>query len=520
MKKKILYTFLFLTIYNCVDSSNTTLNQVLPFNEDDVVWIDKELSKSLLNDTFVDILWGRAESEYGISNYEVYLDDTLYVTVDEKVNRISIINLEPNTQYKVEVLAVDYNGSKSLQNPIKYFTTESKRYADRTIIFDFSKIINTSSSKYTGSIQEEAQTITKISKIDENNLLLLSIDGALIVECNGSSNISYISDKADFHFFEIGYSSFDIDTLKKEIFFLYSNSPVNESDWNIDQSIKSYIYISKYNFEYTVDGCIEIIPNSNKYIYQQLLYWKSHTNGDIKVLDEHIVFSVGDNITYPGSVDPSQNFGKIFSFPKSTIIETDEEMNKYKIAMGLRNPYRFEIVENEVFVFDVGEEDTEEVNVFDINSKDVLDFGWPYYEGLNPNNTPVGNAGMKRYKFFNNIGDEEINYFDYIESFSSIRPEENFIKPDITYKHINNRCAIIGADTINLQVLNSESTYLIFADYCSGEIFINDIGKNSPDIIKIHNFSEKIFIYELEVINSNQILVSTSNGVVNLKIEN
>ena len=43
---------------------------------------------------------------------------------------------------------------------------------------------------------------------------------------------------------------------------------------------------------------------------------------------------------------------------------------------------------------------------------------------------------------------------------------------------------------------------------------------NSPDIIKIHNFSEKIFIYELEVINSNQILVSTSNGVVNLKIEN
>ena len=195
-------------------------------------------------------------------------------------------------------------------------------------------------------------------------------------------------------------------------------------------------------------------------------------------------------------------------------------MNKYKIAMGLRNPYRFEIVENEVFVFDVGEEDTEEVNVFDINSKDVLDFGWPYYEGLNPNNTPVGNAGMKRYKFFNNIGDEEINYFDYIESFSSIRPEENFIKPDITYKHINNRCAIIGADTINLQVLNSESTYLIFADYCSGEIFINDIGKNSPDIIKIHNFSEKIFIYELEVINSNQILVSTSNGVVNLKIEN
>ena len=131
-----MYTFLFLTIYNCVDSSNTTLNQVLPFNEDDVVWIDKELSKSLLNDTFVDILWGRAESEYGISNYEVYLDDTLYVTVDEKVNRISIINLEPNTQYKVEVLAVDYNGSKSLQNPIKYFTTESQRYADRTIIFD------------------------------------------------------------------------------------------------------------------------------------------------------------------------------------------------------------------------------------------------------------------------------------------------------------------------------------------------------------------------------------------------
>ena len=233
---------------------------------------------------------------------------------------------------------------------------------------------------------------------------------------------------------------------------MYSNSPVNESDWNIVK-----LYISKYNFEYTVDGCIEIIPNSNKHIYQQLLYWKSHTNGDIKVLDEYIVFSVGDNITYPGSVDPSQNFGKIFSFPKSILL------NKYKIL-----PYRFEIVENEVFVFDVGEEDTEEVNVFDINSKDVLDFGWPYYEGLNPNNTPVGNAGMKRYKFFNNIGDEEINYFDYIESFSSIS-----IKPDITYKH----CAIIGADTINLQVLNSESTYLIFADYCSGEIFINDIGK-------------------------------------------
>jgi glucose/arabinose dehydrogenase len=56
------------------------------------------------------------------------------------------------------------------------------------------------------------------------------------------------------------------------------------------------------------------------------------------------------------------------------------------IGFGLRNPFRFAIRPGttELWIGDVGWDQTEEINRFDVGSGNVPNFGWPCYEGAGP----------------------------------------------------------------------------------------------------------------------------------------
>ena len=484
-----------------------------------IEWIDKDIGDSLVNDTFFDIIWGNASSPETVVKYKIYLNDSLYTEVDSSVHRISIIDLKPETKYKIEIVAVDTVGNISTENPIKYLTTSDQRYANRNIIFNFPYSLEIEEENYEYLQNDPYLPVTKMSKIDSKNLLFLKINGELHIECSGLINTYKLSSKDLFHFLEIGYSSFDIDLENNQIYFLYSNSPVDEEGWDSNLDNKAHIYITKYNFEFDTDGCLNIDLSSKSIVYKQLLYWKSHTNGDLKLVDGNLIFSLGDNVTYGSSIDPSKNSGKIFSFPISTVIETEEEMNNYKIGIGLRNPYRFEVINNIIYIFDVGQTEYEEINILNIDESNVQDFGWPYYEGRKIYQFEAGVAGMERFITYNNLDPEKYRFRDLLDTFEDVRNDEFFTLPFIAYEHRDNRCAIIGSDVINLKLKNEEFLdYLIFADYCSGEIFLNNFEDNSPDIIKIYKFSEQLFIYDIEILETNEILISTSNGIKSLKV--
>ena len=505
---------------NDSENTNTQITNSSLLDENEIVkWIDKDIGDSLVNDTFFDIIWGNASSPETVVKYKIYLNDSLYTEVDSSVHRISIIDLKPETKYKIEIVAVDTVGNISIENPIKYITTTDQRYANRNIIFNFPYNLKIEEENYEYFQNDPYLPVTKISKIDSKNLIFLKINGELYIECRELINTYKLSSKDSFHFLEIGYSSFDVDLENNQIYFLYSNSPVNQEEWDSNLNNKAHIYITKYNFQFDNEGCVNIDLSSKNIFYKQLLYWKSHTNGDLKIVDGNLIFSLGDNVTYGSSVDPNKNSGKIFSFPLSTVIETEEDMNNFKIGIGFRNPYRFEVINNLIYVFDVGQTDYEEINILNTAKSNVQDFGWPYYEGRKTYQSDAGVAGMERFIAYNNLDPGEYKFYDLLDAFADERNDEVFTMPFITYEHRDNRCAIIGADVINQKLKNEELVdYLIFADYCSGEIFINNFKVNSSDIIIIYKFSEQLFIYDIEILETNEILISTSNGIRSLKV--
>jgi hypothetical protein len=68
-------------------------------------------------------------------------------------------------------------------------------------------------------------------------------------------------------------------------------------------------------------------------------------------------------------------------------INVDADPNPTKFATGLRNPWRFWIDDDLIYVADVGQNIFEEVDVVTLESE--LNFGWPIAEGLHCFNAPI-----------------------------------------------------------------------------------------------------------------------------------
>ncbi|CAM5305883.1 N-acetylmuramoyl-L-alanine amidase OS=Lysinibacillus sphaericus OX=1421 GN=LS41612_02885 PE=4 SV=1 [Lysinibacillus sphaericus] len=76
--------------------------------------------------TEANVKWLAATDNEGVTNYHVYLNNTLYSTVDANQTAITLDSLVDNTTYTVAIKAIDAAGNESVQSPTATFTTGSK----------------------------------------------------------------------------------------------------------------------------------------------------------------------------------------------------------------------------------------------------------------------------------------------------------------------------------------------------------------------------------------------------------
>ncbi len=90
----------------------------------------------------------------------------------------------------------------------------------------------------------------------------------------------------------------------------------------------------------------------------------------------------GDPVTLDGSViriDPQTGAG----LPDNPLADSDDPNARRIVAFGLRNPYRFAVRPgtDELWIGDVGQDVTEEIDRVRDNAEVAVNYGWPCYEG-------------------------------------------------------------------------------------------------------------------------------------------
>ncbi len=111
-------------------------------------------------------------------------------------------------------------------------------------------------------------------------------------------------------------------------------------------------------------------------------------------------------------------------------------------SYGLRNPWRFTIANDNLWIADVGQRDWEEVNLVEPNDGELAgrgaNFGWSAFEA------------------------------DQV--FNNDQSAPNHTAPVFSYPHENNRCSISGGAVAG-QALEPIAEWYLFSDFCSGEIY-------------------------------------------------
>jgi hypothetical protein len=211
--------------------------------------------------------------------------------------------------------------------------------------------------------------------------------------------------------------------------------------------------------------------------------------------------------------DTSTPLGKIILLQKKveytnefvdTSKKEDEQLSNI-IALGLRNPWKFFEVNNQLYIFDVGLYDYEEVNVLTYDSL-PQNFGWPYFEGYERSmDIEEVDSYTLDLQFDNKIYKNINEYFEY-----------ETVMPLLFYNHnvdnLANRFAVIGGDFI-LDPMSDFNFSIVFADFLSDEIFLYNIYDNILKIVPVENIAGATSIKHLA---SNKVLVTTTSGFVHI----
>lgn len=111
-------------------------------------------------------------------------------------------------------------------------------------------------------------------------------------------------------------------------------------------------------------------------------------------------------------------------------------------SYGLRNPWRFTIINGNLWIADVGQRNWEEVNLVEPNDGELAgrgaNFGWSAFEAD--------------------------------QGFNADQSAPNHTAPVFSYPHDNNRCSISGGAVAG-QALQQVAEWFLFSDFCSGEIY-------------------------------------------------
>lgn len=152
-------------------------------------------------------------------------------------------------------------------------------------------------------------------------------------------------------------------------------------------------------------------------------------------------------------------------------------------SYGLRNPWRFTIANDNLWIADVGQRDWEEVNLVEPNDGELAgrgaNFGWSAFEA------------------------------DQV--FNNDQSAPNHTAPVFSYPHENNRCSISGGAVAG-QALEPIAEWYLFSDFCSGEIYA--LERVSQDEFELRTLTDSLGKIVSVDATSSGVFVSDIDGKV------
>jgi len=177
--------------------------------------------------------------------------------------------------------------------------------------------------------------------------------------------------------------------------------------------------------------------------------YRNHNGGDLVVEPSGTVLvATGDG----GSADDPMRVALDESSPLGKVLRLDPATGAVaQIAKGLRNPWRIDLVEDRLWLADVGQNRWEEVSVLDgvSNVTEPVDFGWSAWE-----------AG---------------------ERFNEDQASPSHVPPVVAYRHGDDGCSISGGAVAPSGALAGQ---YVFADYCSGRVWSIATDDPSPEMVQ------------------------------------
>lgn len=158
------------------------------------------------------------------------------------------------------------------------------------------------------------------------------------------------------------------------------------------------------------------------------------------------------------------------------------------LAYGVRNPWGMAVLQNRLYIPDVGRSTYEEVSILDLAVKESEFLGYPMFEG------PVRTDYSPKEIYSWNEGQKQS-----ADNFLS----EKYQPPAIFYKHIDSkygyRCAVIGGAVVQDIDHNTWNDTFNFIDYCTKELFTYSYTKNtliaSPIPLNVDNLYISKLVY-------------------------
>ena len=268
----------------------------------------------------------------------------------------------------------------------------------------------------------------------------------------------------------------------------YSSGGIRGAKWIDDKNLAIYTTIRKDNLFYValilvnIDEEIKVI---DQIILEKLPTQDSTTSilgGGIEIKDNKLYLAIGTS-AMPNQYEINklaQNDNSIFG--KILEIKIYKENNYYKfekhriIAKGSRNSQGLKFINSELYEVEHGPQGGDEINIIDINSKKMINLGWPLFSY----GTPY--RDMSTYSL--NNPDEDIN-------FTYEQDDKSFLKPYFYFTPSIAISSIEDCPFSNLKGSNSQyNNCLILSSLIDQSLYIMKKGNAQSDITSY----EKVYI--------------------------
>ncbi len=187
--------------------------------------------------------------------------------------------------------------------------------------------------------------------------------------------------------------------------------------------------------EFTLSSPSQADPGSERVLLQVDQPAANHNGGMIQFApDGALLLALGDGGGANDRFGNGQNPDTLLGGLVTMSVEGDPQPAKY--AMGLRNPWRFWIDGETIYVADVGQGAIEEVSVTPLQPG--LNYGWPLFEGLQCFNCSTGD-------------------------------EEGLVAPVLEVQHGDaGTCSITGGIVYRGAAFPQLTGHYFYSDYCGG----------------------------------------------------